>query len=246
MKRFKNIGLMVIIFVGMSVSNPHGALPEPLTSETKWLVDYIEKIPPVLMKEPFLELLGQTDRPVPYTFREAVKLAGHSCGAVAGAWVITRKALQTLYPDTLPVRGRIKVTMPGAEDEWYVGVFGEVITYLTGAAPKTGFPGAEFGQAYNRRNLMNYREKPSGIPPAKMVWIFERIDTGAKVAIRYDLNQIKPPQTPERTEMGAKVASRKATPEEVREWREYWNARAKFVLDHGDTLTGFFVVEKLH
>jgi hypothetical protein len=211
--------------------------------EPKWLADYIKKVPPILMKEPFLELLGQTDQPVPYTYEETVKLAGHSCGAVAGAWTITRKALESLYPGTLPVRGQIKVTMPGSEDEWYVGVFGEVISYITGAAPKTGFPGAEFGKSYNRRNLMTYKEKPTGTPPAKMIWIFERADTGAKVAIRYDLSKIKPAQTDKRTGTGAKVAKGQASPEETKEWREYWNARAKFVLDHADILPGFFTLE---
>jgi hypothetical protein len=210
----------------------------------KWLVDYIDKVPPIIMKEPFLELLGQTGPTVPYTYREVVKLAGHSCGAVAGAWMISRKALDALYPAGIPVRGQIKVAMPGAEDEWLVGVFGEVIAYVTGAAPKTGFPGAEFGREYNRRNLMSYGEKPAGTPPAKMAWIFERTDTGVRVAVKYDLSRIKPAATQERTEMGAKVSKGLATPEEAREWREYWNARARFVLENGDA-PGLFSVEKL-
>lgn len=218
---------------------------EAMDVEPVWSVNYIAKVPPILMREPFLELLGQTDQPLPYTYEEAVKIAGHSCGAVAGAWTITRKALESLYPGAVPVRGQIKVTMPGSENEWYVGVFGEVISYITGAAPKTGFHGAEFGKAYSRRHLMTYKERPTGTPPAEMVWIFERTDTGAKVAIRYDLSKIRPAQTDERTEMGAKVAKREATPEETKEWREYWNARAKFVLDNADTLPGFFMVESL-
>jgi len=244
MKKWMYIGLLLALFLAVACV-PDFASAETKTPETRWLVVYIDKVPAILMREPFLELLGQTDQPVAYTFEEAVKFAGHSCGAVAGAWTITRKALEALYPNTLPVRGRIKVTMPGSEDEWYVGVFGEVISYITGAAPKTGFPGAEFGRAYNRRLLMTYKEKPAGTPPAKMVWVFERTDTGAKVAIRYDLSKIKPVQTDERTEMGAKVARGQATPEETKEWREYWNARAKFVLDHADTLSGFFTVETL-
>lgn len=245
MKKWMYIGLPLTLFLAAVACIPGLASAETKTPEPIWLVDYIDKVPVILMKEPFLELLGQTNQPVPYTYNEAVKIAGHSCGAVAGAWIITRKALESLYPGTLPVRGQIKVTMPGSEDEWYVGVFGEVISYITGAAPKTGFPGAEFGKAYNRRHLMTYKEKPAGTPPAKMLWIFERTDTGAKVAVRYDLGKIKPAQTPGRTEMGAKVASGQATPEETTEWREYWNARAKFVLDNADTLPGFFTVEIL-
>lgn len=216
---------------------------EAMEVEPFWSVDYIAEVPPILMREPFLELLGQTDRPVPYTYKEAVKIAGHSCGAVGGAWIITRKALESLYPGAVPIRGQIKVTMPGSEDEWFVAVFGEVITYITGAAPKTGFPGAELGKAYNRRDLMTYKEKTTGTPPAKMVWTFERTDTGAKVAVRYDLGRIEPVQTHERTEMGARVARGQATPEETEEWRQYWNARTKFVLDKADTLSGFFTVE---
>jgi hypothetical protein len=246
MKKCKHRSLWVAFLLTMLLPLiPVFASAETRATETNWLIDYIAKVPPILMKEPFLELLGQTNQPVPYTYNDAVKIAGHSCGAVAGAWIITRKALESLYPGTLPVRGQIMVTMPGSEDEWYVGVFAEVISYITGAAPKTGFPGAEFGQAYNRRNLITYKEKPTDTPPAKMVWIFERKDNGAKVAIRYDLSKIMPPQASEQTETGAKVARGQATPQEAKKWREYWNARVKFVFDHADTLPGLFTVEAL-
>ena len=113
-----------------------------------WDEAYITEVPPILMREPYFEIFGQSQEPVPYYYEEAVKLAGHSCGATTGAWTITRKALEALYPDgEIPVRGQIAVEAPGAEDEWFVGVFGEIITFVTGAAPKTGFIGAEFGKA---------------------------------------------------------------------------------------------------
>ena len=63
------------------------------------------------------------------------------------------------------MRGQIAVEAPGAEDEWFVGVVGEVITFITGAAPKTGFIGAEFGQTddvFVRQNKMVYPEEPTG------------------------------------------------------------------------------------
>lgn len=63
-----------------------------------------------------------------------------------------------MYPDgEIPVRGQIAVEAPGAEDEWFVGVFGEVITFVIGASPKTGFIGSEFGQVnglFVRQNKM--------------------------------------------------------------------------------------------
>jgi hypothetical protein len=230
--------------LALSVSASVWASLESGSSESVWLVDYIDRVPPILIKEPFLELLGQNNQPIPYSYKEAVKLTGHSCAAVAGAWIMTRKALEALYPDTLPVRGQIKVMIPGTEDEWFVGIFGQVITYVTGAAPKTGFPGAEFGQAFNRRNLMDYREKPSGTPPPKMVWIFERTDTQAKVSVTYDLSRAKPSMTPEESKMGSKIANGQATPGEAKQWRENWNARAQFVLENGDRTPGVFTVEK--
>jgi len=211
----------------------------------QWTQDHVKAVSPILMRDPFLELLGQTDKPIPYTYEEAVKLSGHSCGAVAGAWIITRKALEALYPDAIPERGEIVIEAPGAEDEWIVGVFGEVMAYVTGASPKTGFPGGPFGKGYRRRNLLNYREEPAHTPPAKMVWVFRRLDTGAQVGVRYDLSMIQPPGTPERTKMTAKLARGDATPEEAGDWVEYWNARVRFIFDNADTLKGLFTLTDL-
>ncbi len=223
-------------------------LPAGWSNEAKqagWIQGHITDVPPIMMRDPFLELLGQTDKPVPYTYEEAVKLAGHSCGAVAGAWTITKKALAVLYPGEIPERGRIVIEAPGAEDEWLVGVFGEVMTYVTGASPKTGFPGGPFGKGYNRRDLLKYKDTITNTPPPKMIWVFKRIDTGAQVGVSYNLSMIQPPATPERGKMAAKMARGEAAPEEAGEWIEYWNARVIFILKNADTLEGFFTVTDL-
>lgn len=244
-KRIHIYWLIVIIPAITLFFIPSPVMVESRTADAISMVDYIDTVPPIIMKEPLLELLGQTEQPIPYTFKETVKISGHACGAVSGAWIITRKALEALYPSTLPVRGQIKVTMPGAEDEWLIGVFGQVIANITGAAPKTGFPGAELGSAFNRRNLMVYAKGSVGTPPTKMLWIFERTDTKAKVAIRYNLSMIQPPATPKYKELGAKAARGLADAQELKNWQAYWNARVKFVFDNADTLPGFFTIEKL-
>jgi len=172
-------------------------------------------------------------------------LAGHSCGAVAGAWIITRKSLEMLYPDEVPRRGQIIILAPGAEDEWLVGVFGEVMTYITGAAPKTGFPGASFCREHKRRNLLQYKEAPANTPPPQMTWIFKRIDTGAQVSAKYDLSLTEPPATPEFMKLGGKVANGQATSEETAQWTEFWNARVEFVFENADSLEGLFTVTDL-
>ncbi len=198
-----------------------------------------------MMIDPYFQIFGQSQVAVPYTYEEAVKLAGHSCGAVTGAWTIARKALEVLYPDgEIPVRGQIAVEAPGAEDEWFVGVFGEVITFVTGAAPHTGFIGSEFGKAddiFVRQNKMVYSEEPTGQLPPMREWIFTRLDTGKKVGIKFNLVIITPIPTPGRTAMGKKMAAGEATPEEAADYIQYWNDRAEFVLDNAN-MDGFFTV----
>ncbi len=218
------------------------------SAETKniiWTQDHITDVPSIMMKDPFLEFLGQTDGPLLYTYEEAVKLAGHSCGAVAGAWIITKKSLEMLYPDEVPRRGQIIILAPGAEDEWLVGVFAEVMTYVTGAAPKTGFPGASFCREHKRRNLLQYKDAPANTPPPQMTWIFKRTDTGAQVSAKYDLSLTEPPATPEFMKLGGKVANGQATSEETAQWTEFWNARVEFVFENADSLEGLFTVTDL-
>lgn len=217
-------------------------------AEFSWDQDYITAVPPIMMMEPYFEIFGQSQEPVPYYYEEAVKLAGHSCGATTGAWEITRKALEALYPDgEIPVRGQIAVEAPGAEDEWFVGVFGEIVTFITGAAPKTGFIGAEFGETdtvFIRQNKMVYTEEPTKQLPPMREWIFTRLDTGEKVGVKFNLVVITPLPTPARQAMGKKVAAGEATPEEAADYIQYWNDRAKFVLEHADSMDGFFTVTK--
>jgi len=210
-----------------------------------WDQDYITEVPPIMMMDPYFEIFGQSQVAVPYYYETAVKLSGHSCGATSGAWTIAKKALEILYPNgEVPVRGQITVQAPGMEDEWFVGVFGEVITYITGASPKTGFIGAEFGQTndlFVRQNKMVYSEEPTGQMPPQREWIFTRLDTGAQVGIKYNLVVITPVATPDRKAMGVKMAAGEATPEEAADYYVYWNDRAKFVFENED-MEGFFQV----
>jgi len=210
-----------------------------------WIQEYITKVPPIVMSDPFLEILGQIEGSIPYSYGDIVKFSGHSCVTVAGAWAITRKALETLYPNETPVRGQIRITPPGAENEGVIGVMGEVMSFITGAASKAGFPGAGFGKAYNRRGLMQYSEKFMNVHPVNAVWVFERFDTGAKVGVRYDSSKVQPYAKREHGDLMPKIGERKATPEETKEWVEAWNTRARFVLENADNVPGMIIVEKL-
>lgn len=209
-----------------------------------WVQEYITKVPPIVMRDPFLEILGQIEGPIPYTYGDIVKFSGHSCVTVAGAWTITRKALEALYPNEFPVRGQIRITPPGAENEGVTGVMGEVMTFITGAASKAGFPGGGFGRDYNRRELMKYPEKFMNVHPFEAVWVFERVDTGAKVGVRYDSSKVQPYAKREHGDLMPKIGARTATPEETQEWIEAWNKRARFVLENADNVPGMVIVEE--
>lgn len=254
----KVMSILIVLMLGLTLiitgcsSSANAPSPQAGGSEAPYgyfLVDKINSQEPIMMRDEFMEIMGQIDGPIPYYYQEIVKFAGHHCGAVAGAWVITQKALEALYPgDEIPERGQIIIHAPGPPDEWYVGVFAELFSFITGATDDTGFPGSSFGQKYNRRDLLIYPDEPSGTPPPQMKWIWERRDTGAKVEIVYNLMHAQPPSTPDReafqTRLGA--GDKTITEAELKDWQKYWNARAAFVLDNADKIPGFFHVEKLN
>ncbi len=238
------VGGLTLALIFLAFFNVTAFCEQP-GQEAEWTQDYIKQVPPIMMYEPYYKIFGQATKPIPYTYEEAIKLSGHSCGAGAGAWTIVRKALEALYPGEIPVRGNIVIYVPGAEDQWHLGVFAEIMMYVTGAAPKTGFIGSEFGReddVFVRRNKMIFTEKPTSTKKWDMIWIFERTDTKKRVGVNFDLRKVKPPGTKERIAMGAKMAKGKATPAEAKEFIKYWNARVKFIFANADTLPGFFTV----
>ena len=255
MKRKMSLFLVVLImcvalvFTGCNSTPSSSGAPAASLSEATdyWKQDYILAVDPIMMRDPFMEVMGQIDGPIPYYYYEAAKLAGHSCGAISGAWTMTRKALEVLYPgDEVPVRGHIKIQAPGPADQYYLGVFGEVFTYITGASEASGFPGSSFGEDFNRRYLLEYPEEKTDVAFPAVKWIFERKDTGKKVSVQFNLMMVQPPSTPDRQLTESKLASGDVPAAELADWQKYWNARAKFVLDNADKIHGFFIVDELN
>jgi len=220
-------------------------------SAEKWNYDYITQVPPIMMRDPLIEMLGQTDEPIPYYYEEASKLAGHSCMVVSSAWMMTKLALEALYPNgEVPVRGQIQIESPGSEDEWNIGVFGEVMTYITGAAPKTGFSGSVFAKGNpltTRRNKLLFTDEPVGTAPPQMQWVFTRLDTGKSVAVSWNITKVQPAISEKTlTEPGNALASGSATPEEVAEFNKNWNDAALFILQNAGKVEGLVTVKALN
>lgn len=58
---------------------------------------FFDKVKPIVLYDPLAEFLGAAEAGrVEYAYLDAVKLAGHSCPTVAGAYLMAMKALQAL------------------------------------------------------------------------------------------------------------------------------------------------------
>ena len=93
---------------------------------------FFDQVRPIVVCDPLAEFLGAaTDGRIEYRYLDAVKLAGHSCPTVAGAYLMTLKALDALYPGTTSERGAVRVHLRG---EMEAGVSG-VIANVVGSSP---------------------------------------------------------------------------------------------------------------
>ncbi|MDE2439888.1 MAG: hypothetical protein KGP14_02595 [Betaproteobacteria bacterium] len=188
------------------------------------LAEYFSRIPSITLYDPLAEVLGATDDGlIEYTFADAVKLAGHACPTVAGAWLATIRGLGALYGSDTPVRGQIAVALPETVEEGVTGVIGSIATLLTGAAGAGGFKG--LGGRYRRRDLLSF-----GITGVSGIRLTRR-DTGASVDSTAQLHRV--PGDPRMSELLPCILGGTATPEDVMLFRELWQDRVRRILvDH--------------
>lgn len=192
--------------------------------------DFFADVEPVRVREPLAETLGavQPGTVIEYSFIDTVKMAGHACPTVAGAYIVCLKALEALYPGETPVRGEIGITVYGEPDEGVYGVMGQVFSFLTGAAPLSGFRG--LGPKFRRKDLLTFSmEKPD---PQAMCFQFKRLDTGRTALVRFYPQLV--PSSPEtagrmRPLMDA-VVWEAAAEEEKAEFHELWLEKVRDML----------------
>ena len=187
--------------------------------------EFFDAVSPITLVDPLAELLGAAaDGVLEYRYVDVVKAAGHSCPTVAGAWLMTRKALGHLYPDTLPRRGEIRVELRRSLDDGVTGVVGAVAGLITGAANEGGFKG--LGGHFSRQGLLRF-----GVPMAGEIR-FARIDTGEAVELAFR------PQAVPRPEALARAMpppSPQADPARRRAFAIAWQDWVRtLLLDHAD------------
>ncbi|MHB8792249.1 MAG: hypothetical protein ACYC6O_02750 [Thermoleophilia bacterium] len=146
--------------------------------------EFFSEVSPVRLREPLAALLGafrgESDI-LEFGFTDTVKSAGHACPTVSGAYLCCLLALEALYPDELPIRGEIAIIAYGKPDQGALGVMAQVFTYITGAAPETGFKG--LGGRFVRKGLLSFEDAEPG--REEPYFRFERINTGAAVMVRF-------------------------------------------------------------
>lgn len=197
--------------------------------QTKFNKSFFDKVEPIRMKDPLAIALGAMDKneAFVFTYTDAIKLAGHSCPAVSGAYKLTQLALKSLYGSETPVRGQVRVTFKGGVGDKVNGPISQVVMLITGASGESGFKGLGGGR-YNRHNLLSFDKSQEADEDAVCTVIFERMDTGKKIEISYSNYML--PANPKMGELMPLAVTGKGSDAEIKEFGELWHERIKAVL----------------
>ena len=187
---------------------------------------FFDAVPAITVADPLAEALGAAeDGLIEYRYVDAVKLAGHSCPTVAGAWLVTRAALARLYPGEMPRRGEIRVELRQGADEGVAGVVASVAGLVTGAANEGGFKG--LAGRFARRGLLRF-----GVPMRGEIR-FTRLDDGRSVELSHRPWTVPRPAGLDEL-MGVALAPH-ATAAARRAFTEAWQGWVQVILtDHAD------------
>ena len=187
---------------------------------------FFEQAPSIVMADALAEILGAAQGGfIEYRYVDAVKLAGHSCPTVAGAWLMTRTALARLYPGQTPHRGEVRVAMREPHDAGVVGVIASVAGLVTGAAGGGGFKG--LAGRHTRRELLTYDV------PMRGEMRFTRVDNGQSVEVSHHPEAVPRPAEL-RMQMQAALAPQ-ASKAERDVFAQTWQGWVRAMLiDHAD------------
>lgn len=199
---------------------------------------FFNQAPTITVRDALAEFLGAAENGIlTYRYADAVRLCGHSCPTVAGAYLMVIKGLEALYGAELPQRGDIEAFMQGNRDEGTTGVTASVVQLLTGAAPETGFGGIGMQGRFARRNLLSFGADIGG------TLTLRRKDNGKTVAV--SLNAALQPFAPEMRELMPKAVGGSASAEELERFGQLWQARVKAFLTESADDPQFVIVREV-
>ncbi|MFT0533687.1 hypothetical protein ACMHYJ_12805 [Castellaniella hirudinis] len=186
---------------------------------------FFAQAPRITLHDPLAQLLGAADDgKIEYGYEDAVRLAGHSCPTVAGAWLMTVKGLQALYPDSVPERGNVLVEFADGATNGVTGVIANVVSLVTGSTTDTGFKGLA-GQ-HDRRDLLRFGQSVPGEIR------FTRRDTGASVTVSYNAQGV--PAAANAMPLLQQILSGQANDAQKQEFGQVWQDRVRRILESAD------------
>lgn len=183
--------------------------------------EFFKQIPTITLHDPLANFLGNFESGlITYEYLDLVKMAGHSCPTVAGAYLMTYKALEALYPHCTPVRGDIAITFHDDLTHETTGVTATAMSHITGANDAKGFKGIQ--THFKRNNLLTFNASITA--PIR----FTRTDTQTSVDVRYNPNLFPP--HPEMMPLMKKQLSGSASLEEKNTFQTLWQKRVATLL----------------
>jgi hypothetical protein len=187
---------------------------------------FFDAVPAIVVADPLAEALGAAEGGlIEYRYVDAVKLAGHSCPTVAGAWLMTRAALARLYPGETARRGEIRVELRQALDEGVAGVIAGVAGLVTGAASEGGFKG--LAGRFARLGLLRF-----GVPMSGEIR-FTRLDNGRSVELSHRLQAV--PRPAALSELLRDATAPQASTAARRAFADAWQGWVRsIVIEHAD------------
>ncbi|MYN12917.1 hypothetical protein GSY71_07130 [Pusillimonas sp. TS35] len=186
---------------------------------------FYDTVPAITLHDPLAHLLGASDDgQIRYGYADVVRLAGHSCPTVAGAYLMTRAALRALYGDAPAQRGAIKAEFRDGQLNGTTGVVANVVSFITGATADNGFKGIR--GHHDRRNLLFFDAPINGSIR------FTRQDTGHSVTVSFNAGLVPAPAEM----LPALLASVEGTgtPEQARAFADMWQDRVRRILEQAD------------
>jgi len=193
---------------------------------------FFDKVESIEVQDKLSGFLGAFDKGI-YTisYLDCVKLAGHSCPTVAGAYLMAREAIKELYPNgEIAQRGGFKVEMRNNKADGVTGVIATTISFITGASDDAGFKG--IGGNMSRNNLLSY-----GASISKEIRL-TRLDNNKSIEINYNPSSILP--SPNMQPLMGKIMQNMASEDEKKEFSKLWQERVeKILLANPKTLITF-------
>ena len=182
---------------------------------------YFNNIEHIQLKDELSQFLGTNkDGIIDISYLEIVKMAGHSCATVAGAYLMAKEGLKALYGKETPKRGEIKIELSGTLED-NTGVVALVLSNITGATDNMGFTGI-MGK-YSRRNLLFY-----GVNINTNVRL-TRLDTNKSIEIIYNPHKVVSPGEIMQSAIGPN-----ATAESKSAFGENWQKMVQTIFDNTD------------